>query len=343
MIDLNFCTSSYLTFRFVIKPNTAWKEGITPKSLEVPEHELFGVSTASQTLEKLQGIVTKKCKNKFIGILLSGGVDSAILASLMPENINAYTIKFVADGAIDETKIAKIYAKKLGLNHKIIRVTWNDYLKYSEILMSRCQAPLHPIEIPLYKAAIQAKKDGMQLLICGCGADSRFGGLDKLLSKDWDFEEFIERYTFLKPELVLKSPVSMRDEYAKFKAGDKFNLRKFILEVQNCGPFFNAVEAAGVELLNPYEYIFLEGGWDLKRIRSGESKYVLREAFKKQFPDIEVPEKIAFARPMNIWLKDWKGPLRQEFKENIDMNQFSGDQKWLLFCLEKFLNLIEEK
>ena len=48
-------------------------------------------------------------------------------------------------------------------------------------------------------------------------------------------------------------------------------------------------------------------------------------------------------RPMDVWMKEWKGPERLEFLDNLDIGQFSGEQKWLLYCLERFLNLIEDK
>lgn len=40
---------------------------------------------------------------------------------------------------------------------------------------------------------------------------------------------------------------------------------------------------------------------------------------------------------MNEWFKDWAGPTREEFLPNSTA-KLTGDQKWLLWCLEKFLN-----
>ena len=41
---------------------------------------------------------------------------------------------------------------------------------------------------------------------------------------------------------------------------------------------------------------------------------------------------------MNQWLSNWNGPERKEFLEKIDMSKYTGNQKWLIFCLEYFLN-----
>lgn len=73
--------------------------------------------------------------------------------------------------------------------------------------MKHKKAPLHPVEVGLYKAAVASQQDGINVLASGTGADTMFGGLDKLLSKDWTFDEFVKRYTFLDPIRALKRPV----------------------------------------------------------------------------------------------------------------------------------------
>ena len=78
------------------------------------------------------------------------------------------------------------------------------------------------------------------------------------------------------------------------------------------------------------------------RIRNGESKYVLRELFERRFEGVAIPEKIAFARPMDRWLADWPGPKRAEFSR-LDIDNFSGDQRWLLWCLERFLDRCQSR
>ena len=45
-------------------------------------------------------------------------------------------------------------------------------------------------------------------------------------------------------------------------------------------------------------------------------------------------------RAVDQWLDDWSGPEREEFLPNCVYNM-SGDQKWLLWALESFLNLLE--
>ena len=45
-------------------------------------------------------------------------------------------------------------------------------------------------------------------------------------------------------------------------------------------------------------------------------------------------------RPMDLWLKNWDGPKRKEFKNN-SITELTGDAKWLVYILEYFLNYFQ--
>ena len=79
---------------------------------------------------------------------------------------------------------------------------------------------------------------------------------------------------------------------------------------------------------------------DYQRIRSGENKYLVREVFQRLYHNWEVPKKVPMPRPMNEWMKNWKGPTREEFWPHCT-DTMSGDQKWLVWALEKFLMMTE--
>jgi hypothetical protein len=44
---------------------------------------------------------------------------------------------------------------------------------------------------------------------------------------------------------------------------------------------------------------------------------------------------------MDKWLKAWDGPLRSEFRSDIELSRFTGEQKWLLYCLNRFLGVLD--
>jgi len=344
-IDYDYCISSYLAFRYVAKPNVAWKDKVLPEFPNVKTQGKFKVKTAAEVLRRLRDTIYESGVAEQMGVLLSAGMDSAIIASLLPRGSRAYTVRFVAEGAIDEAPAAAVVAAQLGLTHTVVDVTWSDYTDNMDVLMKRKKAPLHPAEVGLYKAACAARRDGVHLLAVGNGADSTFGGMDKLLAKDWTFDEFMRRYTFLDPSRVVKQPVSVVDAYEPYRLQSGINVMGFLKVVHGLGiiqMFENAIHAGGCSLVAPFERLALETPLDLQRIRGGEPKYILNEVFRTVCPGMKSPAKIPFARPVTQWLDDWAGPKRPEFIDGLVMAEFTGEQKWQLYCLERFLNLLAE-
>ena len=45
-------------------------------------------------------------------------------------------------------------------------------------------------------------------------------------------------------------------------------------------------------------------------------------------------------RAVGIWLADWDGPTREEFLPGC-VEGLKADQKWLLYSLEMFLNMLD--
>ena len=344
MIDKNYCMSSYLTFRFIEDENINFFENMRHKVYK-PKNRKYGCSSYLDIEKVIKEIVEKEYIPNKTAILLSGGMDSAILASYMPKGTIAYTLKCVSDNAIDETNRAKRYTEKYGLKHEIIEITWDDYLNLTPKVMKNNNTPVHSIEPQLLKVANISKDIGIEKIFTGASADLVFGGMDKLLSKDWLYRDFIKRYTFVDPNLILKKSVSMENIFLPYRNGKNIDFLQFMQNVslnELNTSYVNAFNCGNIKYVDPYSYMFMKEPLDLSKVRSGQSKYLIRELFKKRYHEIEVPEKIPLPRSVNDWLKDWEGPKRYEFRDNININNFTGDQKWLIFCLEWFLNLHDE-
>ena len=344
MINKNFCMSSYLAFRYVAARDTGFNERLIPDYPQKPTKDITGVANADDIDRVIQQFLAENFDST-TGILLSGGMDSAIIAAYLPAKTKAYSIRFIAPDAVDETIMASRYAECYNLDFKTVDVTWEDYLKTGPALMKGRKAPLHQIEAAVYKAAKAAKQDGITKLLMGNGSDYLFGGLTGLLSRDWTFDELVERYTIVKPEQALINPESIIPVYERFRTGpndiDFFGFLEDIHGIASIPSFENPLSLAGVRSLEPYESMLLSVPLDIKRIRQGDSKYFIRELFRRKYPEIIPPEKIPFKRPMDQWLDSWDGPERPEFIRGCT-SHMKGDQKWLVFCLEWFLDLIDE-
>jgi hypothetical protein len=339
-----FCISSYLAFRYVVCENAAWREGLRPHFPRMDRRLLVRVADASAILASLRSIMEEVCASVEVGILLSSGIDSGILAALMRPGSEAFTIRFIADDAVDETAGAARYADRSGLNLHVVDVTWDDYLDLMPSLFHRKNSPLHPVEVGLYKAASLAASRGIHRLVVGNGADSTFGGMDKLLSRDWRVNDFAERYTFVEPRAVVREPVEMISVYEQYATDGRMDVMKFLKVLHGNGiiqAFENAIGAAGCETIEPYESLALDGPLDLERVRRGQTKYLLREVFGRLYGDSEIPRKIPFARPMDRWMEHWTGPRRPEFRKDLEISQFTGEQKYLMFCLEYFMDCFD--
>ena len=194
MVDKDFCCSSFLAFRYIEKrdvdffPHTKHKNAIVPKV-----NECTKIGNEIELNNELQKIFEKN-KDKKLGILLSGGMDSACLATYMPKGSDAYTFRFL-NGTYDteELKRAERFAKECDLNLHYVDIDWDIINECLLPVMKTKGAPVHSIEPQLYKAALQAKSDGIECLVIGDAADYVFYGMDGLLSRDWSFDEFVER------------------------------------------------------------------------------------------------------------------------------------------------------
>ena len=343
-VDKGYCMSAFLTFRYVPNPEKQFRGGIEHiECTIVPDSEKY----PCKTIDDIENHIIEKIdevKDRKTALLLSGGIDSGILASYMPKGSVAYTVDSPAEVAKEEIKRAKEVCDKYGLEHRIVEVTWQDYEKCIDILMKHDGCPVFANEPQVYALAKRIKEDGFGAIIFGDNADAVFGGYNLLLSKDWTFDGWVDRFTFIKPERVLRHPVEITEVYEHYRTGtNSINYLQFMNEVfaiSSSGAYVNAFECLGLDYMDPYADMKMADSLDLDRVRSGDSKYMLRELYSSRFPDFEVPEKIAMARAVDVWLKDWEGPTRDEFIPGCTRDM-TGEQKFMVYSLERFLSLMD--
>jgi len=335
--------SYYLALRHLPFLGMEWIPGQAP-SLPAPADATIGVSSSREILDALTSLMPTSTGT---GILLSGGIDSAILAALAEPGTPTFTITFDAPGAANESIAAARYAAKWGHPHHTVLVTWNDYLKHTTTLMAHKQAPLHPVEVPLHIAALHARSLGVTTLLVGNGADSTFGGMDKLLCPQWTFQGFLDRYRFVDPASVLSDPSPTDAPFAPYRSGNGIDVQRFLREIHGQGivqSFENAIRSAGVDISAPYEAMTHVGELDLNRIRGGEPKYLLQRLFADLYGTSDVPTKVPFARPMDTWMSDWQGPDPQpEFRSDLSrkLRSMTGEQRFLVWCLDAFVRQLD--
>lgn len=345
MVDRLYCMSSFLMFRTVVDKSKSFYDGMNSQALNSP-CDRKPIHNSSELHKILKNRVETAVADGKAALALSGGIDSAILAKFMPKGSTAYTFKYVVPGitVVDETGEAARYAQECGLKHKIIEIHWKDIEDYTPILMKHKGAPIHSIEVQIYKAALQAREDGFERLIFGESADCVFGGQSSILSKDWLFGDFVDRFSYILPYKALRNSQLVLEPFLRHEHDGKIDPHEFMANeffLESMASYINASDTAGIGLVIPYSECFMDTKIDYERIRHGENKYLVREVFKKLYRDYDVPAKLPMPRPTNEWFKNWKGPKRSEFLPHCT-DEMTGDQKWLVWSLERFLNLIEE-
>lgn len=344
VVDKNYCMSSFLAVRYIVDEEKVFKEGLKHVPLEMIAEE---DKTACKTAEDIDRAIAERMAKVDLSkaaLLLSGGIDSGILASYMPKGSKAYTIHNESTKNDLEVERAAKICERTGLEHVVVEVTWDDYDKIMDTLSVKDGCPVFGNEPQLYYLTLKAKEDGYDTVILGDNADMAFGGMDGLLSKDWTFDEFIRRYTFVTPEKVLKNPVDMTHIYEPYRCGNGIDVISFLNDIFTSTSgvaYYNSFRNLGMKWLDPYADLKMSEPLDLTRVRNGDSKYLLRELYRIKYPGLPVPEKIPMARPMDLWMSDWKGPVREEFLPGC-IEGMTGEQKYNIYSLERFLNAIED-
>jgi len=147
----------------------------------------------------LKVAVEKRLHNvKRVAALVSGGVDSCLIAKLVSDmsamkNIELTTYTAGVDGAPD-IEYAELFGKELGLKHKVRRLSQDEIESYIPLVAAAVEErDLVQIEagIGVYAAVEMASQDGQEVIFSGQGPDELWGGYSwypQVIAKDgYDF------------------------------------------------------------------------------------------------------------------------------------------------------------
>ena len=115
-----------------------------------------------------------------VGILLSGGIDSALVAKFAQMNLSrpmkAFTVGFKEQDESDEISDAQATAKALGLDSIVTRIGFDDFLEIIHSCVTMVEEPLATTSIiPMCYLAKLAARD-VKVVLSGQGADESLGG-----------------------------------------------------------------------------------------------------------------------------------------------------------------------
>ena len=151
---------------------------LTDKSLsneDISEDEMTGI-----LIDELKEVIDRQTRSDVpLGIFLSGGIDSSLIASVAAEKcnlkLNAFTIGFKEE-SYNELGNARIVADRLGLPLHDYILSEKEIFKEIEHIMSFIDEPLFDYSaIPVYFISKLARSK-VKTVIGGEGGDELFGG-----------------------------------------------------------------------------------------------------------------------------------------------------------------------
>ena len=126
-----------------------------------------------------------------VGLLLSGGIDSSVLAALLPEErrrgLRTFSIGFEGGGHYDERGFAREVAAHAGTRHREVTVTMDVAGELPRVAALLDEPCADPAALPAHLVARAASSE-VKVLLSGTGGDEIFGGyrrhrLDRLLAR----------------------------------------------------------------------------------------------------------------------------------------------------------------
>jgi asparagine synthase (glutamine-hydrolysing) len=179
-----------------------------------------------------------------VGVMLSGGLDSSILAALMQKQmdqpLNSFTIKFEKkdlklQGNVDDSYYAKLMADKFGFKHHELLIKPNITELLPKMVYHLDEPIADPSAINTFLIAKAAKEKGISVLLTGMGADEVFGGYRAHLAclKAETYQKFVPKFARdLTQGLVSKLPETNSKRNYKY-----IRWIKRFLEVASLGQF----------------------------------------------------------------------------------------------------------
>ena len=198
--------NNYLQFNYIPAPNSIFRNVYKLRAgsfLEIKNHQIkqtdyykIPYTTPNSQLPTLN---YDEARNKIIklmdssvskrliadvplGAFLSGGIDSSVivaLASKHTDNLNTFSIGFKDEPLFDETKYARLVAKKYHTNHTEFSLSTDDIFSILNNVLEYTDEPYADSSaLAVYILSMHTRKH-VTVALSGDGADELFGGYNK--------------------------------------------------------------------------------------------------------------------------------------------------------------------
>jgi asparagine synthase (glutamine-hydrolysing) len=159
----------------------------TLRSYWAPDPDESGAARAAesegQRLERLEALLDRGVRDRLVadvpvGVFLSGGIDSSLIAAFVARHapgLTALTVAVPGTG-YDETPAARTLARSLGLKHEVIALDEAALLDAFAVLDRRMDEPLADASLLPTWVLCRAARRHVTVALGGDGADELFAG-----------------------------------------------------------------------------------------------------------------------------------------------------------------------
>ncbi len=149
-----------------------WRPHLDPHQIDPNE--------ATDQLDELLRQSVRRCvvADVPVGVFLSGGIDSSLIAAYAAEaapDLTAFTVRVGGHG-FDETPHAVAVASHLGLRHEIVELGGGDLVDAFDAVSDRLSEPLGDSSLLPSYLVCRAARQTMTVALGGDGADELFAG-----------------------------------------------------------------------------------------------------------------------------------------------------------------------
>lgn len=153
---------------------------------DLPRRKGFGKGTKKQLVAEYGQLLEKAVERQLladveVGIFLSGGVDSSLIAAIAKrkiKNIKAFTVGF-DDKVLDERESASQTAAYLKLEHYAAEVKFGEFLSEFEHIINIVEEPVDSGSIFSMYTLSKLAASKVKVVLSGQGADEPLGGYTK--------------------------------------------------------------------------------------------------------------------------------------------------------------------
>ncbi|MEC5171968.1 asparagine synthase (glutamine-hydrolyzing) [Chryseobacterium nepalense] len=218
-----------------------------------------------------------------IGSALSGGTDSSYIVSIASQfltksdelkKFTAITVGSI-DKSIDESQLAALTTRTLGVNHDIIKPKQDEFKDTFEEVIFKHEEPFGGIAVYMQKFLMkETNKLGIKVLLDGQGADEILLGYNRYTAAYLKNNGFLDNIKFLS-NIKSHYNISVLQGIKIYYYFSNFTIRKFWLKKRAQilkNKYFDSIDFSGTKkLTNSYKRIF-----DLQK----------KEIFSCQLPEL---------------------------------------------------------